>query len=92
MVAALIILAVYSGTGKAVAKTFSLFFSEKFKEVIQTCSSIAIPLLIVLFVGYGAVKKIKVYEKFIDGAKEGFNIASKNYTLSCCYACSNRNF
>ena len=75
MIAALIILAVYSGTGKAVAKTFSLFFSEKFKEVIQTCSSIAIPLLIVLFVGYGAVKKIKVYEKFIDGAKEGFNIA-----------------
>jgi len=75
MIAALIILIVYSGAGKAVAKTFSLFSFTTFKEVIETFSTIAIPLLIVLFVGYGAIKKIKVYEKFIDGAKEGFNIA-----------------
>jgi spore maturation protein SpmA len=28
--------------------------------------------LIVLFIGYGAYKKVNVYEAFIDGAKEGF--------------------
>lgn len=28
--------------------------------------------IIALFVGYGAIKKINVYEAFIDGAKEGF--------------------
>lgn len=28
--------------------------------------------IITLFVGYGAIKKINVYEAFIDGAKEGF--------------------
>jgi len=29
----------------------------------------------VFFVGYGAFKKVKVYEQFVEGAKEGFNIA-----------------
>ncbi|MGV3705995.1 MAG: nucleoside recognition domain-containing protein [Arcticibacter sp.] len=28
--------------------------------------------IITLFVGYGAIKKINVYESFIDGAKDGF--------------------
>jgi len=32
-------------------------------------------LLIVAFIGYGAFKKVRVYEQFIEGAKEGFNIA-----------------
>ena len=27
------------------------------------------------FIGYGAIKKVRVYEQFIEGAKEGFNIA-----------------
>ena len=30
-----------------------------------------------LFISYGAIKKINVYETFINGAKEGFNIAIK---------------
>lgn len=45
------------------------------KSFIQIFSTLAIPLIIVLFVGYGAIKKVKVYEVFIEGAKEGFNIA-----------------
>lgn len=45
------------------------------KSIIQIFSTLAIPLLIILFVGYGAIKKIKVYEVFVEGAKEGFNIA-----------------
>ncbi|WP_304068590.1 nucleoside recognition domain-containing protein [Pedobacter glucosidilyticus] len=31
--------------------------------------------IIMLFIGYGAVKKINVYDAFIDGAKEGFSTA-----------------
>lgn len=31
--------------------------------------------VIMLFIGYGAAKKINVYEAFIDGAKEGFTTA-----------------
>jgi spore maturation protein SpmA len=45
------------------------------KYLIQFFSIIAIPALIVFFVGYGVFKKVKVYEQFVDGAKEGFNIA-----------------
>lgn len=65
----------YSGVGR------HLFtFSEKFsfgwlKSILLIFSNLAIPLLIVIFIGYGAIKKVKVYEKFVEGAKEGFNIA-----------------
>jgi spore maturation protein SpmA len=50
-------------------------FSNLFKKIISILSVIAIPLLIVIFIGYGAIKKVKVYEQFVEGAKEGFNIA-----------------
>ncbi|MDW8375785.1 MAG: nucleoside recognition domain-containing protein [Ignavibacteriales bacterium] len=55
-------------------KIFQSFF-EIFRKIIETISIVAIPLLIVLFIGYGAIKKVKVYEQFVEGAKEGFNIA-----------------
>lgn len=48
---------------------------EIFKKVIGIISVLAIPLLIVVFICYGAIKKVKVYEQFVEGAKEGFNIA-----------------
>ena len=49
--------------------------SNSLKEVLQLVSIFAIPFLILFFIGYGMLKKVKVYEKFIEGAKEGFNIA-----------------
>ncbi|OGU29425.1 MAG: spore maturation protein [Ignavibacteria bacterium GWA2_35_9] len=48
---------------------------ETFKTVIELISTLAIPLLIFIFVGFGVYKKVKVYEQFVEGAKEGFNIA-----------------
>jgi spore maturation protein SpmA len=48
---------------------------ELFRGIVQVISTIAIPLLIFIFIGYGAIKKVKVYEQFVEGAKEGFNIA-----------------
>jgi len=46
-----------------------------FQQIVNTISALAIPFLIVLIVGYGWKKKVKVYEAFTEGAKEGFNIA-----------------
>ena len=43
--------------------------------IIQTFSIVAIPGLILFIIGYGAIKKVKVYECFVEGAKEGFQIA-----------------
>ncbi len=42
---------------------------------MQQLSTLIIPLLIGLIVGYGLLKKVAVYETFVDGAKEGFSIA-----------------
>jgi spore maturation protein SpmA len=60
---------------KHTGSIFALFPVKTIKYLIQFFSIIAIPALIVLFVGYGVFKKVKVYEQFVDGAKEGFNIA-----------------
>lgn len=47
---------------------------EYFVSITQTLSTFAIPALILFVVAYGAIKKIKIYEAFVEGAKEGFNI------------------
>lgn len=47
------------------------------KSIIDALSIAAIPLMFIVFIGYGALKKVKVYEVFVEGAKEGFNVAVK---------------
>lgn len=42
---------------------------------MQQLSSLIIPLLILFIVGHGLKKGIAVYEEFVDGAREGFDIA-----------------
>ncbi|MEJ5350924.1 MAG: nucleoside recognition domain-containing protein [Melioribacteraceae bacterium] len=63
---------------------FLFFFAKNYleeidisliKNFIEILSVLAIPLIIIIFVVYGLVKKIKIYETFVEGAKEGFNIA-----------------
>lgn len=49
--------------------------AEFFRSFLNVISVIAIPGLIVVFLGWGFVKKVKVYEVFVEGAKEGFNTA-----------------
>lgn len=60
--------------------TFFSFLSkilnpETLKKSVQIISTIAIPVIIVSFIGFGFYKKVKVYETFVEGAKEGFNVA-----------------
>jgi len=67
-------LLIFSGLGKTIGPIVN---PTAVKDVIQVFSTLAIPLLIVVFLGFGFFKKVKVYEQFIEGAKEGFNIAVK---------------
>ncbi|WP_313756929.1 spore maturation protein [Tissierella sp.] len=46
-----------------------------FIKVIEAISNYAIPLIIVGFLVFGMSKKVKVYESFTEGAKEGFTTA-----------------
>lgn len=49
--------------------------AELFKTIISIVSLVAIPLLLLTFLGWGFVKKVRVYEVFVEGAKDGFNTA-----------------
>jgi len=66
-----------TGLASEVGGFLSFISAEGFKNVIEVVSVLAIPLLIIVFIGYSAIKKVKVYESFVEGAKEGFNIAVK---------------
>jgi len=72
---ALVAILVATGIGTLIGKALSFINPNLFKDVIQIVSILAIPFLIFSFVMYGLLKKVKVYEKFIEGAKEGFNVA-----------------
>jgi spore maturation protein SpmA len=66
-----------TGLLTAIVSAFSIINLEILKDVIQILSTVAIPFLILFFIGYGAIKRVKVYEQFVEGAKEGFSIAIK---------------
>ncbi len=53
----------------------SLISISSFKSIISLLSTFAIPVIILFFIGYAAIKKVNVYERFVEGAKEGFNIS-----------------
>jgi spore maturation protein B len=43
-------------------------------QIIEVLSLLAIPLLVLVIVIHGAVKKVRLYEAFVEGAREGFNV------------------
>ncbi len=45
------------------------------KIFIEEASKFVVPLLLVLCPVYGLIKRVAVYEEFVVGAKEGFNVA-----------------
>lgn len=71
----ILILTFATGFSSVIASAFNFLPPTFFKDLIQIISTIAIPFFIFVFIGYGAIKKVKVYEQFVEGAKEGFNIA-----------------
>jgi spore maturation protein B len=42
---------------------------------MQHLTALVIPLIILFILSHGLIKKVAVYEEFIDGAKEGFTTA-----------------
>lgn len=49
--------------------------ADLFRSIINLISIFAIPLMIAVFLGWGFVKKVRIYEVFVEGAKDGFNTA-----------------
>ena len=64
-----------SGILTKIFSFLSFINPDFFKTIINIISILAIPGLIFVFIGYGAIKKVKVYEIFVVGAKEGFDVA-----------------
>jgi spore maturation protein SpmA len=56
---------------------FSLIPQEQIAEISNVASTFIIFTVIVGFIFLAMIKKVNIYEAFIDGAKEGFGIAIK---------------
>jgi len=50
---------------------------EYFKLTLDWASIAIIPVILLIFLGMAYFKKVKVYERFVEGAKEGFQIGVK---------------
>lgn len=48
---------------------------EFLKDAVNLISVLAIPGVILIVLGWGLIRKVKVYEVFVEGAKEGFTTA-----------------
>jgi spore maturation protein SpmA len=63
----------------AIIAAIILFFSSLPKEQISTASTFAanfiLMSIILLFIVLAFIKKVNVYDAFVEGAKEGFNVA-----------------
>lgn len=46
-------------------------------RAVGTLSLMAVPLLLCFFPLYAALRQVKVYEEFVEGAKEGFGVATR---------------
>ena len=47
---------------------------ETLIDIMSVISVAAIPGLMLFIVVFGAIKKVKIYEAFVEGAKEGFQV------------------
>jgi spore maturation protein SpmA len=46
-----------------------------FVRIVSAVSKLSIPFLLAAFPLYAALRRVKVYEEFVEGAKEGFDVA-----------------
>lgn len=51
------------------------FFTRTFIRAVNAVSLLSIPFLLSFFPLYASLRKIKVYEEFVEGAKEGFQVS-----------------
>ncbi len=74
-IAFVIVLLAVSGLSSKLFSNLGFINADGLKTFIQIISTLAIPLIIISFVLFGVLKKVKIYEVFVEGAKEGFNVA-----------------
>ena len=71
----------YLGGLTAIIAGIIIYFSRLPKEQISTISTFAANFILIsiimLFIILAFIKKVNVYDAFVEGAKEGFNIAIK---------------
>ncbi len=48
---------------------------NEIRAIIDVISVFVLPVLIVGFVLYGIIRKVPVFEEFVEGAKGGFQVA-----------------
>lgn len=48
-----------------------------FMKIVQAISVLAVPFFLSFFPLYAALSRVKVYEEFVEGAKDGFQVAIK---------------
>jgi spore maturation protein B len=46
-------------------------------KIINYLSTLAVPMVIIIIIIYGVIEKVKVYDTFVEGAKEGMKIVIK---------------
>jgi len=51
--------------------------SESLSQIAREVSNWAIPVIILAIALIGAIRRVKIYEVFVEGAKDGFNVAVK---------------
>lgn len=51
--------------------------TDLLRNLINVIALVAIPAFLIAFIAWGIARKVKVYEVFVDGAKEGFTVAVK---------------
>jgi spore maturation protein SpmA len=56
---------------------YVVLFPDKADVISRVGGNLLIFLIIMTFLGLAAFRKVNVYESFIDGAKDGFNVAIK---------------
>ena len=61
-------------TVKAAAGPFDL---TGWKRLLNGASGLAIPAILLLAIGVALARGVKVYEEFVEGAKEGFAVATR---------------
>ncbi|MBT3233696.1 MAG: hypothetical protein HN356_12905, partial [Calditrichaeota bacterium] len=47
---------------------------DSIRTILEGIGIWAIPFILVLIILFGMFKKVKVYEVFVEGAKEGFDV------------------
>lgn len=61
----------------AAAASAEVQIEPTWKRLMNGGSGLAIPIVLVLTLGVGLARGVKVYEEFVEGAKEGFAVATR---------------